>query len=140
MSVSLYWNNGGTKNPAKGTWQWWALHLPFSEWLKTGRLAPDSPNSNLYVVLFGDIEKNGEVIGDFDKAIAHLKTVHHILDTTHLTKQFNETVAHKYKLPLLQLHKNISPRLEITSDDIRYLRERRAQDFELCKMFGIETL
>ena len=141
ISMYSYWNNGGTTNPAKGTWQWWALQVPFSEWIKKCRLSHDSPNSNLYVVFFGDVKNAGldNVIGDFDTAVAHLKTVHHILDTTHLTEQFNERVARKYKLPQLSLHTNKSPPLKITSDDMKHIRERRAKDFELCKMFGIKS-
>jgi hypothetical protein len=112
---------------------------PFSDWLRAEKdLIMDWPSGqwhwfpNLYVSFFGD--------GNFDKAVANIKSVNYVLDTTHLTEQFNDRIVTKYKLPPFNRHENTSKSFDISKDDADYIRKQRQADFEICKMFGISTL
>ena len=135
--ISMYCYHGGQSHPEEGTPQWFAIHQPFSDWLRNpqGRLG-EGDRLYTYVRFFGD--------GNFQTAVTNLKAVTHVLDTSYLTKQFNEKVVAKYNLPLFRVHHNKSPKPDnihkIDPDDLHYIKQRRGEDFELCKMFGIETM
>jgi hypothetical protein len=145
MSLYSFWNYVGPKGMEKGTWQWYATHLSFSDWLRTdcdfahgwgvpepgwSRHTGKIPKGNIYTGFFGD--------GDTEKAIARIRSIHHVLDTSNLTRQFN-AILKKYKLPEFDLVKNTSPKITISNDDVEYIRKKRSEDFEICKIFNIET-
>lgn len=162
ISLYSYWNNGGVFHNAKGdpspdveTWQWWALNLSFSEWLRKdceyvhgwGRQFQFKdgyypcgmrPSSNIYSAFFGDELKGGKVVGNFNKAVKNLKSIDYVLDTSRLTKQFNN-IAKKYNLPYFNIHSNTSPPFNISTEDIEYIKASRKEDIELCKMFGVKS-
>lgn len=112
---------------------------PFSDWIRNPQdLEVEWPSGkwkwlpNLYVSFFGD--------GDFDKAVENIKSVDHILDTSNLTEQFNEKFVKKYNFPKFEKHINISKQMDISKDDLNYIKGLRKQDLEICKMFGIQTM
>jgi hypothetical protein len=49
-------------------------------------------------------------------------------------------IVPKYNLPPFVEYVNRSKAIDITSDDIDYIKKERAADFEICRMFGIEYL
>lgn len=99
----------------------------FSDWIKEQDWSRRS-----YLHLFGH---------DFLGAIATLKTFDHILDTTHLTEQFNNTLGLKYGLPRFDLYENKSAIVPILSrQDVTFLKQRLQDDLRLCDKFNIETI
>jgi hypothetical protein len=129
--------NFGPKNPKPGTPKWLAQKHTFSEWIRIPpKQFPPCPAGPLgwgsYVAFFG----NGP--NDLEGAIANLKSIDHVLDTSHLPKQFNNRVAAKYGIPPFKIHENRSPSIEISQDDIEYIKKQKEDDLEICRMFGIE--
>jgi hypothetical protein len=116
----------------------WGAKFNFSEWLRNPdpNLSPETYwKYNSYTTYFG---KDHD---DLDGAIQSLQTINHVLDTTHLTKQFNDQIVAKYKLPLFSTRANVSSTSDkpvLTPDDIQYIRTQRAADFEICRLFGIQ--
>jgi hypothetical protein len=132
--VSIYRYHGGHERHKKGSSLWWAAHESFSEWIRNpeGMLQMTWP---FYVNFFGD--------GYLGDAIKNLSLIDYVLDTAHLNVQFNEKVASKHQLPEFLTHDHKtkkSPEVIPTEDDIECLKALRKDDFEICKMFGIETL
>lgn len=164
ISLYSYWNQSGGKvgdpprDPDEGTWQWLASKSTFSQWLREdcefvhgwgegdqARIRDGflhrgpRPSPNVYVTYFGGKVQNGKLVSNFDRAVANLRSVEHVLDTSRLTQQFNEQIAAKYGLPPFAIHNNVSKSFEISKDDIAYIRKQRAEDFEICRMFGVKT-
>lgn len=75
--------------------------------------------------------------GYFSEAVNVLKSFDYIFDTSNLTNQFNIFTA-KYNLPRFNIHTQKSFNIDISKDDIDYIKKQRAQDIELCKMFNIK--
>lgn len=119
----------GPENPEKDSPKWMAMNHTFSEWL---RLPKNPINWQSYVSWFG----RGNDVGG---AINNLSKIHYVLDTSHLSKQFNEQVVKKYGLPKFDAHSNKSRHpIDISKDDINFIRQKAAGDFAICKRFNIE--
>lgn len=117
-----------------------SLHMgPFSEWVRAQKdLVVNWPSGqwhwfpNLYVSFFGD--------GDFDTAVSNIRSIRHVLDTSRLTQQFNDEVADKYGLPPFGVYNNkAKSERHISKEDLEYIKHQRAEDLEICKMFGISV-
>jgi hypothetical protein len=126
----------GSWPPKKNSLKWLANQHSFSDWLRH----PDGPIRQAvesrvcwatYVSFFGNKPN------DLDSAVSNLKTIDYILDTTNLNQQFNQLIAKKYNLPSFNTLKNTSKPIAISHEDIKYIKEHRAADFEICKQFGI---
>jgi len=138
---------------------------PFSEWLRDpvsdmyGRqweVRLSKPN--FYVNFFGK-DKPWDIIynssegysedindprfyrsGDFNTAVNALKSIDYVFDMHKLDHQFNFMVK-KLGYPNFQYHINTSvSQFNISDIDRAYIKEHRAQDIELCRMFGIKTV
>lgn len=100
---------------------------------------------NFYVRFFGSdgIINSGcmapsfDVDGYFSDAVNLLRSFDYIFDTFNLTSQFNK-FAGKYNLLEFNFHINVSNFIDVSKEDIEYLKKQRAQDIELCKMFNIK--
>jgi len=104
----------------------------FSDWIRDGLITHSQSCAATYVHFFGTGPN------DFDGAVSNIKSINHVLDTSHLTQQFNEKIAARYKLPPFDIHANKSFTFDISKDDIDYIKKYREMDFEICKIFGIQ--
>jgi uncharacterized protein YdcH (DUF465 family) len=126
----------------------------FSDWIRNPNVfIPDCFGSqfekwmtvNFYVRFFGSdgvinsgcMAPSFDVDGYFSEAVNLLRSFDYIFDTSNLTSQFNK-FAGKYNLLEFNFHINVSNFIDVSKEDIEYLKKQRAQDIELCKMFNIK--
>lgn len=133
--LSLYTSNlrleYGSQNPKKGSPKWLSVNHTFSEWLRIS----DSPiNWTSYVEWFGNSKD------DVMLAIRNIESIHHVIDTKYLIKQFNEQITSKYSLPKFGRHSNKSRHsIDVSDEDIAFIKSKIPGDFEICKWFNIEV-
>jgi hypothetical protein len=115
----------------------------FSDWLRnpeTGYFGERWEKvwfPNFYVSYFGK-EECDDSPGVFDVAVNTLKIMDYVFDTATLDYNFNKMLT-KYNFPTFNLVLNTSNKPEINKDDIDFIIKNRSADFELCKMFDIQT-
>jgi hypothetical protein len=137
--ISMYTCNFRSgRKPKRGDLDWLAVNHTFSEWLRHPQGPVLTANTTAkwasYVSFFG---KSGD---DFNGAVANLKSIDHVLDTNSLTQQWNNSVVPRYGFPLFNVYANRSSKsIDITEDDVQYIRKHREVDFDICKVFGIKT-
>lgn len=131
-TISLYRYHGGHKKHEMYTPEWWCYNQSFSDWIRNPKGLRGQP---VYHSFFGPQD-----FYDYEKTLQNLRSITYILDTKHLTEQFNRLVAQPRHFPPFKAHVNKTegPEVNLIKDDVEYLRELRRKDFEICKEFNIE--
>lgn len=94
-----------------------AANNSFSNWLRI----TEERMTNLYS---GWFENSLPLIGN-------------VLNTNHLTKEFNELIS-KFNLPEFNIHINNFPKVIASEDDIAFIKKIRSKDYELLKNIGFK--
>ena len=113
----------------------------FSEWIRKYSVLP-----NFYVNWWsreqGDLKQLPQFEpgppGDVDKVIEILSGIDYVLDTATLRYGFNRVLRELGEEPRFNTHKNKSPKIKVSDDDVRYIKKIRSEDYKLIKRFGIK--